>query len=41
MFTVHARWLIYLANGIIDAALGLIVLTMYFRSKSWGGGVGA
>jgi len=40
LFAVQARWLIYLANGIIDAALGLIALTMYFRSKSWGGGVG-
>lgn len=41
LFAAQARWLIYLANGIIDAALGLVALTMYFRSKSWGGGVGA
>lgn len=41
LFAAQARWLIYLANGIIDAALGLVALMMYFRSKSWGGGVGA
>lgn len=41
LFAAQARWLIYLANGIIDAALGLIALTMYFRSKSWGGAAGA
>ena len=41
LFAAQARWLIYLTNGIIDAALGLIALTMYFRSKSWGGAAGA
>ncbi len=41
LFAAQARWLIYLANGIIDAALGVVALAMYFRSKSWGEEAGA
>lgn len=42
MFAVHAPWLIYLVNGIVDGGLGLVVLALYFRAKAAaGGGAGA
>ncbi len=43
MFALQAPWLVYLANGIVDGALGLLVLAMYFRVRagaSGGGGAG-
>lgn len=40
MFVAAAPWLIYLVNGIVDGGLGLIVLTMYFRSRSGNAGEG-
>jgi hypothetical protein len=33
MFAVHAPWLIYLVNGVVDGALGIVVLTMYLRAR--------
>ncbi len=41
MFAVHAPWLIYLVNGIVDGALALVVLALYLRVKAAGGGAGA
>ncbi len=41
MFAVHAPWLIYLVNGIVDGALALVVLAFYLRVKAAGGGAGA
>jgi hypothetical protein len=38
MFAVQGPWLIYLANGVVDAAIGLLVLAMYFRVRSEGRG---
>ena len=37
MFAVHAPWLIYLVNGIIDGGLGIIVLAMYRRVRAGAG----
>ena len=37
MFAVHAPWLIYLVNGIVDGGLGIIVLTMYIRMRAEAG----
>lgn len=34
MFAIQGPWLIYLANGVVDAAIGILVLTMYFRVRS-------
>lgn len=39
MFAVQGPWLIYLANGVVDAAIGILVLMMYFRVRSEGRGV--
>lgn len=41
LFAVHAPWLIYLVNGAVDGALGLVVLAMYRRAKGRGGGAGS
>ena len=41
MFALQAPWLIYLVNGIVDAGLGLIALTMYLRVRAGGGRVGS
>ncbi|MFO7733181.1 MAG: hypothetical protein R6X21_05975 [Candidatus Aminicenantes bacterium] len=41
MFAVHAPWLVYLANGIVDGGLGLVVLAMYRRVGAGGGGTGS
>jgi hypothetical protein len=40
MFAVHAHWLIYLVNGVVDGALGIVVLMMYFRVRAGAGGSG-
>jgi hypothetical protein len=40
MFAVHAPWLIYLVNGVVDGALGIVVLMMYFRVRAGAGGSG-
>jgi hypothetical protein len=37
MFAIHAPWLIYLANGIVDGAIGIVVLAMYFRARAEAG----
>jgi len=34
MFAVQAPWLVYLVNGIVDGAIGLVVLLMYFRLRA-------
>jgi hypothetical protein len=34
LFALQAPWLVYLVNGIVDGALGLIVLALYFRVKA-------
>ena len=34
MFFFQAPWLVYLANGIVDGGLGLIVLLMFFRVRA-------
>jgi hypothetical protein len=34
LFAVHAPWLIYLVNGIVDAMLGFIALMMLARAKA-------
>ena len=39
MFAVQGPWLIYLANGVVDAAIGILVLMMYLRVRSEGRGV--
>ncbi len=33
MFVLHAPWLIYLANGIVDGFIGLAVLFVFFRVR--------
>ncbi len=38
MFAVHAPWLIYLVNGVVDGALGIVVLMMYLRVRAGAGG---
>ena len=37
MFAVHAPWLIYLVNGIVDGGLGIIVLAMYLKVRAGAG----
>jgi hypothetical protein len=37
MFAVHAPWLIYLVNGIVDGGIGIIVLAMYLRVRAGAG----
>ncbi len=34
LFALQAPWLIFLANGIVDGAIGLAVLALYFRVKA-------
>ncbi len=34
LFAVHARWLVYLVNGTVDAGLGLVALMMAARAKA-------
>ena len=34
LFAFRAPWLIFLANGIVDGAIGLVVLALYFRVKA-------
>jgi hypothetical protein len=34
MFAVHAPWLVYLVNGIVDGGLGIILLAMYLRLRA-------
>ncbi len=34
LFVAQAPWLIYLVNGIVDGALGLAVLGIYFRIRA-------
>lgn len=34
LFAVHAPWLIYLVNGILDAGLGFVALLMAARAKA-------
>lgn len=41
MFAVHAPWLIYLVNGIVDGALGLVVLALRRRIGAGGPGPAA
>lgn len=38
MFAVHAPWLIYLANGIVDGGIGILVLAASARVARAGGG---
>lgn len=33
LFLLHAQYLIYLANFIIDGAIGIIVLTLYLKMR--------
>jgi hypothetical protein len=33
MFVLHAPWLIYLANGIVDGLIGFAVLLLFFRVR--------
>jgi hypothetical protein len=40
MFAVHAPWLIYLVNGIVDGAIGIVVLALYFRARAEAGKAG-
>ncbi len=41
LFAVHAPWLVYLANGVVDGALGVLALGLYLRAKpAAGGGAG-
>lgn len=37
MFALHAPWLIYLVNGIVDGGLGIIVLAIYRRVRAAAG----
>lgn len=41
LFAVHAPWLVYLVNGIVDGALAVVVLAMYRRAKAWHAGAGS
>lgn len=41
MFAVQAPWLIYLVNGAVDGALGLLVLALRRRIGAGGPGPGA
>ncbi len=34
LFALQAPWLVFLANGIVDGAIGLVVLALYFRVKA-------
>ena len=34
LFAVQASWLVYLVNGLVDGAIGLIVLAMYLRLRA-------
>jgi hypothetical protein len=33
LFIVHRRFLLYLANGIVDGAIGIVVLLVYLRKR--------
>jgi hypothetical protein len=37
MFAIHSPWLIYLINGIVDGAIGIVVLAIYLRSRAEAG----
>jgi hypothetical protein len=40
LFALRAPWLIYLVNGIVDGALGLVVLSVYRRIRAADGEAG-